>query len=298
MKEKEDGRLKPLCDIITSPVQLRHFLKDHSLALKKSLGQNFLHDRNIILKIIKIMDLRENDHLVEVGPGIGTMPVFYLPLIQSALLIEIDKGLCSLLEKYIDLPRVNLLHANFLKIDLGPYLEKKIQYKFFSNLPYNIASQIIVKLIDYTSSFHTMFIMVPDVLYRRIIAIPGSKDYSRFTIMVSSFFRVTRLFSVKKGSFFPVPQVDSLFLKLTPLSPSLIPHDQKDVLKDFLQILFHARRKKINSALLQLSQRFKMPEEKIVSFIRASQIDPSHRIEQIPLHKIIFLFKEISFLTS
>ena len=234
MKKMGKSNTLQASKIITSPSLLKEFLKENSISLKKRLGQNFLFDKNIITKLIKSMDLKKTDTIVEVGAGIGNISIFYLPKIKYAYLFEIDKGLTKILKNFINFKNVEILHTNFLKgIDLNKILDKNKKYKFFSNLPYSVATQIIIKVIDNIQFFKEIYIMVPEAIYNRMISPPKSKDFSRFTVMIQSFFRITYLFSVSKNSFFPVPEVDSIFLKMVPISQSTIKYTEMSSFKKF-----------------------------------------------------------------
>ncbi len=294
MKKMGKSNTLQASKIITSPSLLKEFLKENSISLKKRLGQNFLFDKNIITKLIKSMDLKKTDTIVEVGAGIGNISIFYLPKIKYAYLFEIDKGLTKILKNFINFKNVEILHTNFLKgIDLNKILDKNKKYKFFSNLPYSVATQIIIKVIDNIQFFKEIYIMVPEAIYNRMISPPKSKDFSRFTVMIQSFFRITYLFSVSKNSFFPVPEVDSIFLKMVPISQSTIKYTEMSSFKKFLQILFSSRRKKIKGALQKIYSLYHIPENYGYSIANELNIDLSERIQEISVSSIVKLFKKI-----
>lgn len=268
--------------IVTSPSILKKYLKENSISLKKRLGQNFLFDKNVINKLIKNMNLTKNDIVFEIGPGIGNVTLFYLPMIKYAFLIEIDKGLVNILKKNLTLQNTEIIHSDFLKLNLNNILKKEKKYKLFSNLPYSSASQIIIKIIDNLSFFDETYLMVPEVLFKRMHTEAGNKDYSRFTVIVQSFLDIKPLFRVSRNCFFPVPEVDSMFIKLLPDNKNRIAEEEKTEFKEFVNRLFLHRRKKINKVLGEY-----------IALLEQPCIDLTQRIGDISVEQIIKLFKKI-----
>lgn len=288
MKEMEKSGISQVNKIVTSPSLLKNFLKENSIYLKKYLGQNFLFDKNIINKIIKSMDLKKSDIIIEIGPGIGNITIFYLSKVRYAYLFEIDRGFVRVLKKIINPSNSQIIHTNFLKTDLNRILDKSKKYKIFSNLPYSIASRIIIKIIENIGFFSEIYIMVPEIIYKRMKSSAGDKEYSRFSVIVQTFFNINKLFSVSRNSFFPVPEVDSVFLKLTSLNRFEINNIAK--LKKFLNMLFKYRRKKIKKVL---EDEFDLTSLEISQISEELSIDLNSRIENISVETITKLFKKI-----
>lgn len=268
-----------LHNILTSPKRLKSFLNENSLSLKKYLGQNFLFDKNIILKIVDKLNLNPNDIVLEIGPGIGNVTFFYFSNVKHLILVEKDKGFVRILNRYFSKPNIEIIHSDFLKLDLK-FLKDFKDLKLFSNLPYKVASQIIFKIIENVNLFSEIYLMVPEILYDRMVAKENSKDYTRFTLFFQSFVNVEKLFKVNRNSFYPVPEIDSVFIKIIPRQIPLIPFNKKEEFKKFLSKIFKSRRKKLKNIL---SGEF--------SDFRNIDIDLNKRIEEIPLEKIIELFK-------
>ncbi len=288
MKEMERLSISQVNKILTSPSLLKKFLKGNSISLKKRLGQNFLFDRNIINKIIKSMNLKKSDIIVEIGAGIGNITIFYLSKIKYGYLFEIDKGFIRILNQIINLSKAEIIHIDFLKTDLHKILDKEKKYKIFSNLPYSVASQIILKIIENIKFFSEIYIMVPEIIYKRMRASTGNKDYSKFSVIVQTFLNIENLFSVSRNSFFPVPEVDSVFLKLTPRDCIEINDIPK--LKKFLNMLFRYRRKKIKKIFEDV---FNLTLQEISQISEELSIDLNSRIQDISVETITKLFKKI-----
>ncbi len=233
--------------IITSRKKLQNFLTENKIALKKRFGQNFLYDKNVIDNIISEIDFQSRV-VIEIGPGLGALTLFYYNLTKKNILIEIDKKLYQILNS-LGLPNTEIIHKDILKINLSDIFNPEKRYTVISNLPYNIASQILIKLINHNSNIEKLFIMVPDILYKRITAKPADKNYSRITIAVQTFFSIKKLISIKKNSFFPVPEVDSVFLKLSPHNKYTKKIINKNKFFNFVKISFSHRRKKLHYVL-------------------------------------------------
>ena len=173
-------------NILTSQAKLKYFLKENHLYLKKRLGQNFLFDRNIILKIIKNISVKTKP-VIEIGPGIGNLTLFYHQAPEQIILIEIDKGFNKILQElFSDNKHISIIHQNFLKYSLSKVLERHKKYIFFSNLPYKSGSQVLIKLLDYYNHIEEVYIMAPHIYYEKFIS-PGQKYNNRLGVLLNLF---------------------------------------------------------------------------------------------------------------
>lgn len=237
-----------ISDTLFSPGRLAAFLKQEGLSLKKRFGQNFLADRNMALKILKHVPFQDRS-VIEIGPGLGHITHLYRDLAGEVLLVEVDRGLCRILQKQPGKKENTLLvNADFLKLDLWPYLKKDRAYLFFSNLPYRTAAPILVRLLGYYPLIGELYIMLPE-LYRTRLMSPDGVLGNRLGVLLNFHFRITRLFSVKKGSFFPEPELDSIFLKLTPEPERLAGISDPSGLPRILALLFSQKRKMLKNVL-------------------------------------------------
>ncbi len=245
--------MKNYKELVTSSALIRDLLKLKGYSLKKRYGQTFLYDRNIINRIIKHLNPLEDDTIVEVGPGIGNITLFYIEKVNFAYLFEIDKGFVEILKNFLkDLKNYKLLNTDFLKFNLNKILKPERKFKFFSSLPYSIGSKIIQKICENYNFWKEVNIIVPESVYRRICALPGNKDYSRITLLVRFFYDVKEKLLIKPGSFYPKPEINSVYIKL-------IPHEKYINLISFVKfqkavkILFSFRRKQIGKILKKFS---------------------------------------------
>lgn len=186
-----------------------------SFDYKKSLGQNFLKDKNIINKISESINPTEEDLIVEIGPGAGALTNELVKKKCDVICFEIDTRLKEILEA-IDYPRLKIVFNDFLKVNLKEYIDEA-KYKniyFVGNLPYYITTAIINKIID-ESNPHEITVMVQKEVGDRFMSKPNSRDYGSLSVFLQYNFDVTKVVNVNKRCFEPVPKVDSVVVKLS-----------------------------------------------------------------------------------
>lgn len=186
-----------------------------SFDYKKSLGQNFLKDKNTINKISESINPTEEDLIVEIGPGAGALTNELVKKNCDVICFEIDTRLKEILEA-IDYPRLKIVFNDFLKVNLKEYIDES-KYKniyFVGNLPYYITTAIINKIID-ESNPHEITVMVQKEVGDRFMSKPNSRDYGSLSVFLQYNFDVTKVVNVNKRCFEPVPKVDSVVVKLS-----------------------------------------------------------------------------------
>jgi len=174
---------------------------------RKRFGQNFLIDQSIINHIIAAAELSSDEHVLEVGPGQGALTHKMLPLVDSLDLIEIDRDLA---QHFIDREEANLhVHVgDALKLDWNQIL-KQGDYKLVANLPYNISSQVLFKMITHRNLISRMVLMFQKEVGDRLRAEPGSKEYGSLTVLCQLWFDISRVILVPPSAFRPPPKVMS-----------------------------------------------------------------------------------------
>ena len=257
---------------------------------KKSLGQNFLIDQNIINKIISLGQI-ENSNILEIGPGTGNLTSKILgknP--KSLILIEKDKNLYDeLTNKYNENKKVSIFNYDILNFDL----ESKIKNNtiIFGNLPYNISTQILVKLIKFKSwppKYKKLIFMFQKEVADKIIAKVNSKNYGRLTIMTKWRLKVTDHFEISNSCFFPKPKVISKVLVFKPIVNNDVKIYNISNLETITQIFFSSKRKMINKGLKKVFQDIK-------SLSKELQIDLSARpaeLSENDYYKMTELFEK------
>ncbi len=232
-----------------APKDLSVFLASRSIRLTKRYGQNFLIDRHKAESIVRRMDISDKDVVLEIGPGIGTMTHMFAEKASQVYAVEIDKGLFNIMnETMSDYQNVSVHHSDFLKFDMDVIQESK--FKVYSSLPYNVASQIILKLATYGEKIVSMTVMLPDEIVKRMIAVQDTEQYGVFSIFIDTFFKICNPgIKAEKGLFFPVPQVDSRVIELTPDYKDIRLKGHEKAFLGFVSAVFQNRRKYFRKAL-------------------------------------------------
>src|SRR5256885_6993955 len=225
-------------------------LREIRVSPVKTLGQNFLHDRNLARWIVEKADLEPDDYVVEIGPGLGALTEFILESGACVLEIEKDQRLAEFLRKRFATSQLEIIHGDALEFDLRRlFAEPRV--KLLGNLPYYIASQLLLKFTKYPSPISLWLLMLQKEMARRISAVPGTSDYGALTLVVQLQYRVEFLRTVPATVFLPAPDVDSAFVRITPRLPDeLPPHDPETFLR-LVRRGFSQRRKQLRNLLRQ-----------------------------------------------
>jgi 16S rRNA (adenine1518-N6/adenine1519-N6)-dimethyltransferase len=213
---------------------------------KKKFGQHFLNDISIIENIIKSADLKENDIVWEIGPGLGALTDKLVEQNIKLSVFEIDDELIPTLKtKYSEKCQIN--HSDILKIDWNAEINNQ-SIKIVTNLPYQITSPFLYKLTDYYKSISCIVVMLQREVAKRLTAKPGSRDYNFLTIITNFYFDTSYLFSVNRDRFIPPPNVDSAVIKLTPRKQQ--PHIENiEKFWKMVEATFFAKRKTLRNNL-------------------------------------------------
>jgi 16S rRNA (adenine1518-N6/adenine1519-N6)-dimethyltransferase len=249
---------------------------------KKSLGQNFLWDRNIAKKIIEALKPQDDDVILEIGPGRGILTeVLMDSRISFYIGIEIDRNLVELLESKIkekSLGNFLILNQDFLDFSIEEFEQirnKKI--KVLGNIPYHLTSSILFKILDNREYITTCVLMLQKEVAERIVSPPASKNYGILSVLLQLFADVNHLFDVSPNCFVPKPKVESSVIKISP-KRNLFYEDKYEFLKKVVKKAFNQRRKKLLNSLFKHfeieSSDLKKPEISALVNLRAEQLEP------------------------
>ncbi|MDH5594252.1 MAG: 16S rRNA (adenine(1518)-N(6)/adenine(1519)-N(6))-dimethyltransferase RsmA, partial [Gammaproteobacteria bacterium] len=220
---------------------------------RKRFGQNFLHDPNIISRIIDAIHPRDDQQLVEIGPGQGALTSFLLDRINHLDVVELDRDLVTLLrKKFSDTEKLTIHSADALKFDFCSLGTQGNKIRLIGNLPYNISTPLIFHLLEQSHCISDMHFMLQKEVVERMAAQPATKAYGRLTIMVQLFCTVEKLFTVPPGAFNPPPKVDSMIVRLIPHESPQYEIKNKTVLQELVNQAFSQRRKTLRNALKRL----------------------------------------------
>ena len=263
---------------------LREIINEYNIKPKKKLGQNFLHDKNIISSIIIKADIEDED-IIEIGPGPAILTESILKnKARSLLVIEKDNSFEINLKKIKNNYKDNFDYIINDVIDFDFETLTKKDYKFVSNLPYNISVPFILKMIKIRKiiSWKEMILMVQKEVAERITADIGTKNYGRLSIMVNLNNDVKKLLNVKPSSFIPRPKVDSTVIKISPKNKHI--NVNEEVFEKIVKVCFSQRRKKVKNNLDQLNIN-------TISLLKLSNIDPDIRAENIDVEGFLRISK-------
>tara|TARA_B100000614_G_scaffold66367_1_gene58740 strand:+ start:844 stop:1584 length:741 start_codon:yes stop_codon:yes gene_type:complete len=212
-----------------------------NIPIRKKWGQNFLIDPNIINKILKVLNPKENSYVLEIGPGKGALTIPLSKMNINVCAVEIDPMLCNYLNEK-KLSNVKLVNSDILKYDTSKLPN---DYLIIGNLPYNISSPIIFKFMQSTG-WSKMIIMLQKEVAERIVADKNSKKYGRISVMMQSFFNINLEFNVPKTVFSPQPKIKSSIINIEPKAKMDLNYND---MKIVVQNAFKHRRKKLSHNL-------------------------------------------------
>jgi 16S rRNA (adenine1518-N6/adenine1519-N6)-dimethyltransferase len=248
---------------------------------RKRFGQNFLQDQGVIHGIVAAIRPREGEHLVEIGPGMGAMTEPLLDGCKAMDAIELDRDLIPGLRVQFAVQGGLTLHnADALKFDFCSLATDERPLRVVGNLPYNISTPLIFRLIEQSHCIQDMHFMLQQEVVNRLAAAPGGGDYGRLSIMVQYHCQVEKLFTVPPEAFNPPPKVHSAIVRLTPYDTPPIPAKDEKLLAQLVTQAFQQRRKTLRNNMKKLLD---------AEAIEALGIDPGRRPETLSLAEFVQL---------
>ncbi len=251
---------------------------------RKRFGQNFLHDRHVIDRIVRAIHPKAGERLVEIGPGLGALT---LPLLQAAgrlEVVELDRDLIPKLAELCAGKGELVIHsADALKFDFCS-LAAEGKLRLAGNLPYNISTPLIFHLLEQARCIDDMHFMLQKEVVERLAAKPDTSDYGRLSVMVQFRCKVEQLFTVPPGAFTPAPKVESAIVRLEPYAEPPVAVDAA-VLEKVVAQAFGQRRKTLRNTLKGLLD---------AAAIEAAGIDPQRRAETLSLEEFAALANRVA----
>ena len=254
---------------------------------KKSLGQNFIKDNNIINKIVKYADIDKDTLVIEIGPGAGSLSKEIVPLSGYSILYEIDTRLEDTLHQVLkDNDNYEIIFNDFLKQDVKRDIVKYNYKKIYvvANLPYYITTPIITKLMKEVYPDKIM-VMVQDEVADRLSALPGNREYGMISAFLRSRYEIKKLFKVNRNSFIPVPNVDSAVISLDKKEDYII--NDFDKLEKLLKDAFQYKRKNLRNNLRGYDL------DKITNILNKYGLNLSDRAENVSVEVFIEIANNI-----
>ncbi len=277
---------------IATTKKTKEIINNHAFTFQKRFGQNFLVDTHVIDKIISGARISDDDAVIEIGPGIGSLTQLLAEHAKKVIAIEIDKKLIPILEETLaPYDNIQLVNEDVLKVDINRIVEKENDgkpVKVVANLPYYITTPIIMKLFEENVPIESVTVMVQKEVAHRMNAVPGTKDYGTLSLAVQYYADTELVANVPANCFIPRPKVASAVIKLTKKTDrDTAPEDEK-LMFALIKGAFAQRRKTVinsmaNSGIVDASK------EKLLAALEEAGIDPKRRGETFTLKEFIRL---------
>ncbi|MBO8138146.1 MAG: 16S rRNA (adenine(1518)-N(6)/adenine(1519)-N(6))-dimethyltransferase RsmA [Desulfotomaculum sp.] len=282
---------------LSSPTKVKEVLNRYHFHTKKSLGQNFLIDGNIINKIIQAADINKEDLVVEIGPGIGVLTSALADSARQVIAVEIDKQLAPVLKETLaDYSNIDVIFADAMNVNFDQLVGDKTNglfgdgansFKLVANLPYYITTPIIMHMLTSKFNLHSLVIMVQKEVGLRMTALPGSKDYGALTVAVQYYTRPEIVFKVPRTVFYPRPEVDSVVVKLKVRSVPAVKVKDEEIFFKVVRAAFAKRRKTLLNALS--GSDIEISKEQWADLLREVNIDNKRRGETLTIDEFALI---------
>lgn len=250
---------------------MNHF--NHSFHPRKRFSQNFLTDHHILQKIVRSISPREDDHVVEIGPGYGALTQYLFPLVGKLDLIEIDRDLVRQLQHQFAFNHCVTIHeADALHFNFNDIAHEKKSLTIVGNLPYHISTPLLFHLFEFTQLIKNMYFMLQKEIVLRLTAEVGSHHYGRLSVMSQFYCDNKLLFLVPPQAFRPKPKVESAFISMKPREKPIIKPLNMTTFSEVVREAFNYRRKTLSNALKRLIE---------IEILESLEINPQCRPQEI-----------------
>jgi len=234
-----------------SPLKI---LKRYRIRPVKRLGQSFLVDNNITSRIVDASKIGRDDTVVEIGAGLGTMTSMIAERAKKVVALEIDPKLVNVLnEELKEISNIEIIHTDVLRYDFSSPLGGSGKIKVIGNIPYNISSQILFRLIEFRDHISSATLMFQKEVADRITASPGTKEYGILSVIIPMYAVLSTIMTVPSSCFHPKPKVDSTVLKMDIREEPLYPLDNYDIFLKTVKAAFSKRRKTLANNLKDMN---------------------------------------------
>ncbi|MDY4696723.1 MAG: 16S rRNA (adenine(1518)-N(6)/adenine(1519)-N(6))-dimethyltransferase RsmA [Selenomonas montiformis] len=278
MNQQDEKILQPK---IASRQVTTHILKAFGLHMSKKLGQNFLIDAGIVQGIVDAAQIHPGDHVLEIGPGIGTLTQGLAEAGADVTAVELDKKLPAVLAETLKAyDRVRIVPGDILKVDI-PALMGQEPFKVVANLPYYITTPILMTLLERRLPITMMVTMVQKEVAERMTARPGSRSYGALSVAVQYYTEPEIVLNVPPRSFIPAPEVDSVVIACRVRSVPAVKVSEEKMFFRVVRAAFGQRRKTLANAL----RGGGFPKEQVRAAMERAQMDPQRRGETLSLEE-------------
>ena len=260
------------------PLSIRSILQEHDIRLKKSLGQNFLSDNQILSKIVQAAEITSSDNVLEIGPGVGSLTRHIAIQAKEVFAVELDDRLLPALEEVLSpFDNIQIINNDILKVNLTELLGND-PYVIIANIPYYITSAVLRHCLENHTKPKRMILTIQKEVARRICQSPG--DLSLLALSVQVYGSPKILFDIPAGAFFPSPNVDSTVLSIELYENPLIPQEDLETFFKWSKAGFAQKRKKLRNSL---AAGLHISTQDIENIFAKADLDPQRRAETLSI---------------
>ncbi|MFW2491164.1 16S rRNA (adenine(1518)-N(6)/adenine(1519)-N(6))-dimethyltransferase RsmA [Clostridium chromiireducens] len=263
-------------------IKTQELVKKYNFKFSKSLGQNFLVDDSVLNDIVSGAEVNNEDFIIEIGPGVGTLTAQLLMKAKKVTSIELDNDLIPILQQELgENKNFELIHKDALKVDFNELIGEEKSVKLVANLPYYVTTPIIVKLLKDGYNFKSLTIMIQKEVAERMNAEPDCKDYGSLSVLVQYYCNTSIIRRVPPTCFIPRPKVESIVIRLDRLDEPRVKTKDISFMFELVRAGFNMRRKTLWNAAKTLH----VNKEKLEDAFKRSGIDPKRRAETLSLEE-------------
>jgi 16S rRNA (adenine1518-N6/adenine1519-N6)-dimethyltransferase len=263
--------------------EINKFLQDNNFNPSKKMGQNFLFNNETIENIVSNVDFENVDLVIEIGPGLSALTEHLVKKSKKLIAIELDKRLYEHnVKKFKSAPNFSIINNDVLQLNFDDLTKGFENVIIVSNLPYSISSLCLIKFIQ-CDSIKTMYCMLQKEMVERIIAVPSTKQYNAFTVVLNTYSTITKLMDVYKEDFIPAPEVDSVVIKL---EKNGIKYD--DQFNKFIKLCFGSKRRTLQNNLSNM-----IDKQKLVNILNELNIRIDVRAEALTIGELFNIYNKI-----
>lgn len=271
-------------------IKTQELVKKYNFKFTKSLGQNFLVDDSVLQDIVDGAEITEDDLVIEIGPGVGTLTAELLKKAKKVIAIELDDELVPILENELgDNPKFQLIHKDALKVDFNELIGEEKSVKLVANLPYYVTTPIIVRLLNEGYNFKSLTIMIQKEVAERINSEPNCKEYGSISVLVQYYCNTRIVRYVSPNSFIPKPKVESIVIRLDRLEKPRVDVKSQKLFFDVVRGSFNMRRKTLWNTVKSVG----LSKEHMEKAFENSGIDPIRRGETLSIAEFAALSDSI-----
>src|SRR5258708_1107084 len=269
---------------LTDVDQLKNYLRARNFKPRDYMGQNFLIDEDVLSKIISVSELKSSDVVLEVGPGLGILTGELVAVVKEVWAVEKDPKLAAMLKiEFAGEKKLKIINEDILRFHVSRNILS--EYKVVANIPYYLTSKLLQFFLEQPQPPKLMVLMIQKEVGERVVASEGNLSILGISVQVYADVEIAA--SVSKNSFWPVPKVDSVVLKITPKNKHPGIRDRKLFFR-IIKIAFAGKRKMIQNTL---AHGFKMERNKVLSWLEKAKINPNLRPQDLAIQDWISLYK-------